>query len=202
MSKIDHSVKIVIYFYFHRGPQAQAVPIAAAEHPEVLEGPNPLLLCHGREWSEEEVQVDAAQHVPKVTSFQWVRALGVDVTGEKTPWQFFQLLYPMKSNASTVTCTNDNILADPSRSGSRQYMGEISRGELLKYIGLRLTMALDPIQGPITEYWRVNEYSDSVFAPRGLGERFGMSKNRFEFIEKHLAFDVESQVSQRYLCYD
>jgi hypothetical protein len=59
--------------------------------------------------------------------------------------------------------------------------------EIILFIGIILAMALDPILGPRSDYWKV-EYDDEndFSAPRSYGKRYGMSRERFENIARYL----------------
>lgn len=46
---------------------------------------DPLLVAHGREWRVKNVEIDAATHVPRTTSFDWARVIGVEFIQSKTP---------------------------------------------------------------------------------------------------------------------
>ncbi len=75
--------------------------------------------------------------------------------------------------------------ADPSKIG-----GLLSRGELWKYFGLRLAMAIDPCGGPIDDFWKQpsDENEITIRQARNYGNRFSMSKNRFKCIERNLQY--------------
>lgn len=81
----------------------------------------------------------------------------------------------------TLRVTNANIMRDQRRNG-----GELTFGEYLKWIGIRLAMAIDPANGPTKSYWNQTPQMDNVFQSRNYDRRFEMSKNRFETIEKNL----------------
>jgi hypothetical protein len=125
---------------------------------------------------------------------QWFRAIGnpaADVAANKDIFDCFRLFFPEQIMQTILDLTNHNIAADATRIG-----GAISRGELLKYFGLRLAMALEPC-GSIDNYWNKpgapNETLQSIRQPRNFGDRFGMSRNRFRCIERNLQYGVRDE---------
>ncbi len=84
-------------------------------------------------------------------------------------------------NSETLALTSARLIAKyPRAQPALQY------GEYFKWLGIRLTMTLDPLSGSVAEYWNTEPKAKSVIQPRNICGRFNMSKTRCEFIEKHL----------------
>ena len=66
--------------------------------------------------------------------------------------------------------------------------GELSKGELFKWIGIRLAMTLTPLRGGVDSYFEVGSEEGTVYQGGNYGARFGMSKARFKCIMAALSF--------------
>ena len=65
----------------------------------------------------------------------------------------------------------------------------VSKGELIKWLGLQVATAAEPRRGSITVYWKNCSEEGTVFNPADYGTRFHMSCHRFQDITSalHLA---------------
>ena len=64
----------------------------------------------------------------------------------------------------------------------------VSKGEFIKWLGLRVAMAAEPRQGSINVYWQYSFEEGTVFSPADYGTRFGMSRHHFQDITSALNF--------------
>ena len=57
-----------------------------------------------------------------------------------------------------------------------------TKGEVIKYLGIRLAMALSPLPGGVRAYWETitsKEGKETIHMGGDYRKRFGMSRNRF-----------------------
>lgn len=96
--------------------------------------------------------------------------------GLNKPSEYVYLLLPDLDEAVEATRANWPVGEHPP-----------DLSEIILFIGIILAMALDPILGPRSDYWKV-EYDDEndFSAPRSYGKRYGMSRERFENIARYL----------------
>ena len=99
----------------------------------------------------------------------------------KTNFDYFSLMYPMCGLDSMLQNTNQNAVAN----GISQC---VSKGEFLKFLGLRLAMACEPRRGPISVYWETGSEAGAVYTGADFGSRFKMSRHRFQDIQKVFSF--------------
>jgi hypothetical protein len=146
---------------------------------------NPSLSPHGQTWIEvDEIGLEIAQdvrHIPK-TRLNWSRVPGmIDVYAEKSPFNYFELLWPLHYDSVVVNATNVNL--------NNAHKALMTKGEFLQFLGIEGARALDPVRGGIEEYWRKSGSAvNSIFAPRDYGTRFEMSLVRYKQIAQALEF--------------
>jgi len=58
--------------------------------------------------------------------------------------------------------------------------------EIIKFLGIRLAMCIDPVRGPISDYWKDKYEDDSVIVPRSAEKRYGMNSWRFRHLSSCL----------------
>ena len=98
--------------------------------------------AHRREWVEiDHLSVDAAVNAyTGITELKW----GTTLEGaEKSTEYYFYLMFPMDSIPSILDYTNINLLAKKK--------APLSKRELIKWLGIRLAMAVEPRRGPLPE---------------------------------------------------
>lgn len=116
------------------------------------------------------------------TTFRWEYVL--ETAHQKTPIDYVRLFFPMPILESITQLTSGEI---------RRHGGKVlSADEFWKYLGLRILMSIDVLP-EVADYWHDSD-TDSAIVPRAFGRRFGMSKNRFEEIDRHLKFGTEVEV--------
>lgn len=101
----------------------------------------------------------------------------------RKPMHYLRLMFPVEIIPTTLQYTNTLI---KGRLGEGAQMLETF--ELYQYLGIRLAMCLDPIYGSRKEYWATKPLDKAIRQPRDYGNRFGMSRDRFELIDSCLSF--------------
>lgn len=138
--------------------------------------------------AKNDLTVDVVTEL-RAPRLQWFRALGnpaANVAENQDIFDCFRLFFPEQFVQTILDLTNHNIALDTARVG-----GTLQRGELWKYFGLRLAMALEPVGGPTDNYWnKPVAAQESIRQPRNFGERFSMSRNRFRCIERNLQYGI------------
>ena len=146
---------------------------------------------HGRPWVDQEAQlVDpaAADKFIGKTRLLLSGALQDKRVQDRTPFDFFQLLFPGKLVWKTLEATNEAMQekAQMRRNGSTY--ATLTHGELLKWFGIELAMAVQPVSGGIDIYWAEERLPNQSLRGLAFGKWSGMSKNRFLLIKECLRF--------------
>jgi hypothetical protein len=89
-------------------------------------------------------------------------------------------MYPFNTLATTIEATSATLI---SRSQRPMFTGDFFR-----WLGIRLTMTLEPRRGPLDVYWNEEVVEGSVTSPASYGARFQMGWHRFENIFNALSF--------------
>ena len=84
---------------------------------------------------------------------------------------YFYLIFPMDSIPSILDYTNINLLAKKK--------APLSKGELIKWLRIRLAMAVEPRWGPLPTYWKSESDAGVVSTAANYEGRFGMKLSRF-----------------------
>lgn len=91
---------------------------------------------------------------------------------------FFRLLFPMKFLNETIIPTT-NIVLERFRHKTT------NAPEFIKFLGITLSMALEPSRGGLDAYWYTTEaMNNTIYTHRGYTERFKMSRDRFKSLRK------------------
>ena len=93
---------------------------------------------------------------------------------------FFIAAFPWFYLDTIVTETNLEFEKN-SRDGK-----PVTKGTIIKFLGLLLAMALNPIRGSRGDYWATEKESGTMLGSAHNFGQYGMSKNRFEMIAKNL----------------
>ncbi|KAG6954422.1 hypothetical protein JG687_00011831 [Phytophthora cactorum] len=141
-------------------------------------------VAHCRLWVPlDSVMVDSASHFSsRGTTFLWPAYLQL---GERSLVKYFYLLYPVGTLQETIRLTNVNLGMDSFRP--------IGPGDLFRWIGIRLAMAVEPRRGATRVYWNTQEKDGYVNTPANYAIRFQMSRHCFEQVMYALAFSDNSQ---------
>lgn len=150
-----------------------------------------ILLCpHGQQYEEiDGISIDPSANHRYIRSsyITWPNEdLLRDGPGEERSFiSYFYLCFPMNFIQNMLEWTNFEI----SRSNyPESCRAPVSKGELIKWLGIRLTMVVYPRRGGLPTYFATDSIPGSNFEPGNYGKRFQMSKNRFEIIQKCLRF--------------
>ena len=119
---------------------------------------------------------------PKRTTIHWPQ---LALPGAKQPSQYFLLFFPISLMLTAQDQTNA-ALSSKVRAGNQ---GPVSAGELLRWLGIRLAMAVEPKRGDLKTYWLDKDTEGSVFTASNYHSRFKMSRHRFEFITQKIRFN-------------
>ncbi len=106
------------------------------------------------------------------------------VTHGASPMDYLRMFFPFESIDRWVILTIIKARKIPRER-------EISKEELLKYLGLRLKMIFLPFS-QVHDYW-ASESPDGLSPPTKFGQTRGMSRHRFEIIEQNLQFNTEDE---------
>ena len=147
-------------------------------------GSDVRLWRHGREWKlKTSLEVDpAVDHQPKRTTIHWPQ---LALPGAKQPSQYFLLFFSI-SHMLTAQDQTNAALSSKVRTGNQ---GPVSAGELLRWLGIRLAMAVEPKRGDLKTYWLDKDTEGSVYTASNYNSRFKMSRHRFEFITQKIRFN-------------
>ena len=147
-------------------------------------GADVRLWPHGREWKlKTSLEVDpAADHQPKRTTIHWPQ---LALPGVKQPSQYFLLFFPISLMLTAQDQTN-TALSFTVRAGNQ---APVSAEELLRWLGIRLAMAVEPKRGDLKTYWLDKDTEGSVYTASNFHSRFKMSRHRFEFITQKIRFN-------------
>ncbi|RYG58684.1 hypothetical protein EON64_21050 [archaeon] len=94
---------------------------------------------------------------------------------------FFNFMFPVDFIQLMVDCTNGNLVA--------QNLALTSVGEMYRMLGVKLAMALEGRPGLNVDFWGVQQDASTIYRPHKYGERFGMSKTRFDHLLMCWALD-------------
>ncbi|POM70815.1 hypothetical protein PHPALM_12696 [Phytophthora palmivora] len=135
--------------------------------------------AHGRKWIHcDAVYIDPASFGPaRKAALHWPPHLQL---GERSFASYFYLMYPMDSLQTTIAETNKLL--------SERHHGIIGRGELFRWIGIRLAMTLEPRRGPITVFWESSVPEGSVGTSANYGKQYGITCRTFQNIQSALRF--------------
>lgn len=100
----------------------------------------------------------------------------------KKEYDYFEKFFPQTSLIDAVYHTNVEL-----RKG--RHGKETTLGELVKYLGLRLHMTLEPIKGGIDMYFCKKRSVDNVLKGKDFESEYGMSKSRFLRLSTCLRFN-------------
>ena len=92
---------------------------------------------------------------------------------------------------SIIHLTNNNL---SNQSGRPSVKAPINIGILFQWLGIKLAMVLEPRRGPSSIYWNVQDSEETIYTAANFGQRFKMTKNRYETILQCLTFgerDIE-----------
>jgi hypothetical protein len=107
---------------------------------------------------------------------------------EKREVDYWKLMYPPLALNDQLALTNANIDIWNAEHGDAPPVARAEKWELVRVKGLRLAMSLQPVKRPLKWYWQKDPDGDEVLMPPNFGERYGMSRDRFEKLEQHTQY--------------
>ena len=103
----------------------------------------------------------------------WSNIHHVTNNGVKSPIDYFFLMFSNRRMMfNIVKGTNENLRAEQ--------LEETNIGEMTKFIGIRITIALEQRSGSITETFSSEPYPNSVKEPGCYAKKFKMTRHRFQ----------------------
>ena len=99
--------------------------------------------------------------------------------------EYFYLVFPMIFISPILIWTNE-VLASSNYPVNVRV--PVTKGEFIRWIGIRLCMVITPLRGGLDSYFATEAAEGSVYEPGNYGKRFKMSKNRFKAIQESLRF--------------
>ena len=100
---------------------------------------------------------------------------------DRGPMDYFLHFFPLQVVQSMLEQTNKEM-------ANRGYVGNVSKGELFRWMGVQLTMCIQPQRGGIESYWKSPEDQETVYQGGNFSQRFKMSRKRYLQIRECLRF--------------
>jgi len=130
---------------------------------------------------------------PGHTTLNWHEVFERD-TVEKNILDYFMLVFPVGELSNTVLHTSSSLQFEKRSHPSDSSLGGTSRGELVKYFGTRLVVSLLRTHESVDSYWSQALEEDTVLQGGNFSQKYGVSRHRFQSIEKSLAFGPSDEV--------
>ena len=111
--------------------------------------------------------------------FNW--GIAFPALGLRSEFDYLQFLYPRALTMADMLLHTSNALKALNRA-------ELLEGEYWRWLGIRLVTVIEPRKGGIAKYWEATQRAGSVFLAGRFGERFHMSRQRFQEIERCICF--------------
>ena len=93
--------------------------------------------------------------------------------------------FPLEVVASILKHTNEEM-------HDRGYVGNLSKGELFRWMGVQLTMCIEPKRGGIDSYWKSTDDGETTYHGANFLQRLKMSRKRYLKIRECLRFTSSS----------
>lgn len=157
------------------------------EEEQVEEQGEDLLFVHGRLWFEADpltVNPYEADIFRQPARISWPNSFNNN--GHKSFFDYFRLVFSMDMIKTAVRGINSKLT-----KVSNNEKKLISCGEFVRFIGIRLAMTAEPRRGSIDTYWESKQRKGSIYTPADFGNRFGMTRHRFQEITSCLYFNEE-----------
>jgi hypothetical protein len=103
---------------------------------------------------------------------------------EKRELDYWKLMYPPLALNEQVLLTNANIIKWNTEHADAPPVPCAEKWEIVRVKGL----SLQPVKRPTKWYWQKEADADEVLVPPNFGERYGMSRDRFEKLEQHTQY--------------
>jgi hypothetical protein len=164
-------------------------PLQNVVEPAGVAAPN-LLAPHDQIW----VPLPHGEHIidDPTAEYQWGPAPRINWGNNHVdpiacrPIDYFNVLFPMTFfRERLIPATNENM--------QELNAAVATPGEMLRFHGILLAMALDPVHGGIETYWDATNPTTTCVLGRDFHTRFGMSRDRFLRIKRCLQCGVRSE---------
>ena len=143
-------------------------------------------------WKLSWLSVDPAVNAyTGITELKWGTTLE-GVENSKRMEYYFYLMFPMDSIPSILEYTNINLLTKKK--------APLTKGEIIKWLGIRLAMAVEPRRGPLPTYWKSESDVGVVSTAANYEGRFGMKLSRFTDISSCLQLAQEPKPQPVKVC--
>jgi hypothetical protein len=109
-------------------------------------------------------------------------------------WLYFLLMFPTEIVNTIVESTNKALEELLTNNRHLSGCGDLTRGEFYLYLGIRLVITLLRTHESIDLYWSTSRNDKSVLQGYNFGEKYGMSRQRFQNIERALRFGPSNEV--------
>lgn len=176
---------------------AAAIPIpGGSKRKKVIVDP---LKPNGVQWVERDkdfFHVDVSKEQGRDrhrTEISWHSLVAdTDKNKVKSPLMYFQQSYPMKTLRDTIDCTDTNMKSDSARlqaDKSSKPLYPFNKERYFKFLGITLSMALNPLRGGIDSYFSTKTFSSEEYVMEeggNYGERFGMGLHEYKNIRQYL----------------
>lgn len=141
------------------------------------------------EWTvvDNVVEEKGHKYTGLSTTLRW-NTVGLTFTdaGVKDPIQYFRLFFPMNTVSRILAATNEGVMEQD----------KIMDDDFWRYIGIRLAFVLQPVPFGIKEgAFGTGKIEGTLFEKGNYGSKYGMSRNRFFFIDEKLKFCQFTEVS-------
>ena len=104
---------------------------------------------------------------------------------DRGPMHYFLHFFPLQVVQSMLEQTNKEM-------ANRGYVGNVSKGELFRWMGVLLTMCIQPQRGGIESYWKSPEDQETMYQGGNFSQRCKMSRKRYLKI-RDFALQIQSE---------
>ena len=145
---------------------------------------NDPLKPHGRVWEvKENLNIDPAvsSKYKNPSYIAWTPHEQLTPLDDRGPMHYFLHFFPLQVVQSMLEQTNKEM-------ANRRYVGNLSKGELFRWMGVQLTMCIQPQRGGIESYWKSPEDQETMYQGGNFSQRCKMSRKRYLKIRECLRF--------------
>ena len=145
---------------------------------------NDPLKPHGRVWEvKENLNIDPAvdSKYKNPSYIAWAPHEQLTLLDDRGPMDYFLHFFPLQVVQSMLEQTNKEMV-------NRGYVGNVSKGELFRWMGVQLTMCIEPKRGGIDSYWKSPEDKETMYQGGNFSQRCKISRKRYLEIRECLRF--------------
>jgi len=133
----------------------------------------------------------AADQFTRPARILWSGAEALKEVRNRKPLDYFMKLFPTQLLDTMIQCTSQRMHENKKKT-------PVTKGEILKFLGARLGMTLEPRKGGLEVYWSTEDDKEGFSQGANYGKRIGMSFNRFITISQNLCFSERNDGVQQY----